>query len=92
MHTARYEEMRPRELAAALERVPLAYFPIGSLETSAMLHLRPGLVTMERLNEPGALHAIGTNAVEATAAAGRERFEVCVDELVRLVQEERQRL
>jgi len=59
----------------------------GRIETSAMLHLRPELVAMERLEEPGALHAIGANAVEATAQAGRERFEVCLDELVRLVQD-----
>lgn len=58
----------------------------GRIETSALLHLRPELVAMERLSEPGALHAIGADAVEATAAAGRERFATCVAELVRLVQ------
>ena len=59
----------------------------GRIETSAMLHLRPGLVAMERLDEPGALNAISADAVEATAAAGRERFDTCLEELVRLVQE-----
>jgi creatinine amidohydrolase/Fe(II)-dependent formamide hydrolase-like protein len=58
----------------------------GRMETSAQLHLRPELAAMERLQEPGALHAIGADAVDATAAAGRERFETCVAELVRRVQ------
>jgi creatinine amidohydrolase/Fe(II)-dependent formamide hydrolase-like protein len=59
----------------------------GRIETSALLHLRPELVAMDRLKEPGAMTAISADAVEATAAAGRERFETCLAELVRLVQE-----
>ena len=58
----------------------------GRIETSALLHLRPELVAMERLQEPGALKAISADAVEATAAAGKERFGTCVAELVRQVQ------
>jgi creatinine amidohydrolase len=59
----------------------------GRIETSAMLHLQPELVAMERLQEPGAMQAISADAVDASADAGRERFALCVDELVRLVQD-----
>ena len=57
----------------------------GLVETSAMLNLRPDLVAMAKLQEPGALHAIQENCVDATAEKGRERYEVVLGELVRLV-------
>ena len=60
----------------------------GLVETSAMLYLRPDLVAMEKLAEPGALHAIQADCVEATAQKGRERYEVVLGELVRLVRGE----
>jgi len=59
----------------------------GCIETSAMLHLRPDLVDMAALQEPGALKAITADCVDATAEQGRERFEVVLGELVRAVRE-----
>lgn len=59
----------------------------GRLETSAMLYLRPDLVEMQRLQEPGALQNITADCVEGSAEAGREHFEVCLAELVRMVRE-----
>lgn len=59
----------------------------GRVETSAMLYLRPDLVEMQRLEEPGALQNINDDCVEATAAAGRQRFEDIHAEFVRLVRE-----
>ncbi|NPV47092.1 MAG: creatininase family protein [Armatimonadetes bacterium] len=59
----------------------------GRLETSAMLYLRPDLVEMQRLAEPGALQSITADCVEGTAEAGRAHFAVCLAELVRMVRE-----
>ena len=59
----------------------------GRIETSIMLHLRPELVHMERLEAPGALHAITPDCVEATAAYGRQWFEAIAAETVRRVKE-----
>lgn len=59
----------------------------GAIETSAMLHLRPDLVEMQRLAEPGALQSISADCVEATTEAGRQRFEEILAELVRAVKE-----
>jgi creatinine amidohydrolase len=57
----------------------------GRIETSVMLHLRPDLVHMERLDAPDALHAITPDCVDATAEYGRAWFEAILAETVRLV-------
>ena len=59
----------------------------GRIETSIMLHLRPELVHMERLNAPDALHAITPDCVEASAEYGKAWFEAVVAETVRRVSE-----
>jgi creatinine amidohydrolase len=59
----------------------------GIVETSVMLHLRPELVDMTLLDQPGALEAITPDAADATAEYGRQRFETIVGEMVRTVKE-----
>ncbi len=59
----------------------------GMLETSVMLYLRPDLVDMAQLEQPGALEAITPDAAQATAEYGRERFDTIVSEIVRRVKE-----
>ena len=59
----------------------------GRIETSVMLYLRPDLVHMERLGEPGALKNITGDCVDATVEYGKERFESALAALVRTVRE-----
>jgi len=59
----------------------------GRIETSVMLYLRPELVQMERLQEPGALKNITGDCVDATVEYGKERFESVLAALVRTVRE-----
>ncbi len=59
----------------------------GKIETSVMLHLRPDLVHMERLEAPDALNAITADCVEATAEYGKAWFEAIVAEAARRVSE-----
>ncbi|MBM3474937.1 MAG: hypothetical protein FJX75_16875 [Armatimonadetes bacterium] len=59
----------------------------GRIETSVMLHLRPDLVHMERLEAPDALHAITPDCVDASAEYGKAWFESVVAETVRQVKE-----
>ncbi|MBM3497153.1 MAG: creatininase family protein [Armatimonadetes bacterium] len=59
----------------------------GRIETSVMLHLRPDLVHMERLEAPDALKAITADCVDATAEYGKAWFEAVVEETVRRVKE-----
>jgi len=54
----------------------------GKIETSVMLHLRPDLVHMERLEGPDALKAITADCVEATAEYGQAWFEAIVEAMV----------
>ncbi len=60
----------------------------GLVETSTMLHLRPELVDMAQLETEGALKGISEDCVDATVEYGAERFEVVLDELVRVVNAE----
>ena len=64
----------------------------GLVETSAMLHLRPELVDMARLETEGALKGISEDCVDATTEYGAQRFDVVLDELVRRVNAELQEI
>jgi creatinine amidohydrolase/Fe(II)-dependent formamide hydrolase-like protein len=57
----------------------------GRLETSVMLYLKPELVDMEQLKQPGALRAITPDGAQATVEYGRERFTAILKELVTTV-------
>jgi len=87
-HTARNPSVRVTVLD------PLTIHPTeartehaGRIETSVMLHLRPDLVHLERLQAPDALQAITPDCVEASAEYGRAWFETIVAETARRVKE-----
>ncbi len=57
----------------------------GIVETSAMLHLRPDLVDMDKLEQPGALDGISKDCVDATVEYGQRRFSEVLNEIVKTV-------
>jgi creatinine amidohydrolase len=61
----------------------------GRVETSLMLHLRPDLVDMARLQtHPDAFRGVAETCELASAAEGAERFRLALDTFVARVEEE----